>query len=81
MCGREAGVPENMSENRSENFGRLREAGVIVGGELPAGYARVIDELTPEQVDTIVDVKRLLDKAGAEAGRTPSETFTNFIVI
>lgn len=70
-----------MSANTSANFDALVSAGVIVNTELPDEYARVIDDLTEDEVNAIIDVKRRLDEAGAAAGRKPSETFTNFIVI
>jgi len=65
----------------SENFDALKEAGVIVNPELLAEYEQVIDDLTEEELNVIIDVKRRLDEAGAAAGRTSAETFTQFIII
>jgi DNA-binding HxlR family transcriptional regulator len=65
----------------SSNLEALEAAGVIVKTPLPDAYAEVLNDLTEEEVEIIVSVKQRLDQAGESAGRTPSETLTNYIVI
>jgi hypothetical protein len=55
------------------NEERLRDAGVIVGDELPPEYAAVADGLTPHELETIVAVKKRLNEANRVSGVAPEE--------
>jgi len=46
----------------------LRDAGVIIDGELPDEYQAVIDELSPAERNAIVAVKARLDQAAVDSG-------------
>ena len=46
----------------------LRDAGVIIDGELPDEYQAVIDGLSPAERDAIVGVKARLDQAAVDSG-------------
>jgi hypothetical protein len=54
------------------NLDRLQDAGLIVG-TLPEPYAHVVNGLTPNEVDTIVAIKKRLDAADAWHGAEPVE--------
>jgi hypothetical protein len=42
----------------------LRDAGLIEGPELPKEFSAFIEELSDEEVDVLVNLKRRLDDAG-----------------
>jgi hypothetical protein len=46
----------------------LRDAGVIIGDELPDEYQTVVDGLSEDERDTIVSVKARLDQAAVDSG-------------
>lgn len=46
----------------------LRDAGVIIDGELPDEYQAVIDGLSTYERDAIVGVKARLDQAAVDSG-------------
>jgi hypothetical protein len=50
------------------NEDALREAGVIIDGELPAEHQAVVDGLSGEERDTILALKAKLDDAASESG-------------
>jgi hypothetical protein len=52
----------------SDNFQRLREAGIIRTDELPEEYLAVIDSLDAAQVDVMLDVWERLQAADRESG-------------
>jgi hypothetical protein len=57
----------------TDGFGneeRLREAGVIYT-ELPPEYAEVVANLSPEEVDVLLAVKRRLDVAADSSDGLP----------
>ena len=49
-------------ESNASNVERLQEGGVIIG-ELPEAYVTVIERLSTEEVDAILETKRRLDDA------------------
>jgi hypothetical protein len=53
----------------SDNYDRLQEAGIVRMGreECPNEYVEVIDRLTDEQVDVLLEVFERLEKVGPEA--------------
>jgi hypothetical protein len=42
----------------------LRDEGLIEGPDLPSEFSAFIEELSEEEVDVLVNLKRRLDKAG-----------------
>jgi hypothetical protein len=42
----------------------LRNAGLIEGPDLPSEFSSFIEELSEEEVEVLVNLKRRLDKAG-----------------
>ena len=42
----------------------LRDAGLIEGADLPSEFSAFIEELSEEEVDVLVNLKRRLDKSG-----------------
>jgi hypothetical protein len=50
---------------------RLRDVGVITVDELPREYAAVVEGLSPDELETIIAVKRRLDEAHRVSG-TPA---------
>jgi hypothetical protein len=47
-----------------ENERTLRDAGLIVGGELDGDTAAFIEGLSEQEVEVVVDLKRRMDDAG-----------------
>ena len=62
------------------NLDRLTEEGVIQG-PLWSVYADVVANLSDEEVDALVSVKKKLDEAAAAAGREPAEYSINLGII
>ena len=48
----------------SDNTAQLRDAGLIADGPLPDQYYAVLGELSEDEVETILRIKRRLDDAG-----------------
>lgn len=45
------------------NYDRLRDAGLIADTPLPDNYNQVIEDLTDEEIDVLISLKRRLDDA------------------
>jgi hypothetical protein len=74
-----------MPSNGDANLDRLREAGLIMQDSLPEPFVRLVDGLTPHEVDVLVAVKNRLEAADAWHGLEPTSPgqlprFTNFMV-
>ena len=54
----------------ASNEQALRDAGVIIDGELPAEHQAVVDGLSGEERDTILALKAKLDDAASESGES-----------
>jgi hypothetical protein len=52
-----------------ENTRVLIEARVIPPGPLPEPYDKVIEELSPEEVEALISIKARFDQANEAAGR------------
>jgi hypothetical protein len=50
------------------NEQQLRDAGVIVDGDLPDEHQAVVDGLDEDQLNTILDLKSKLDDAASVSG-------------
>jgi hypothetical protein len=50
------------------NEQQLRDAGVIVDGDLPDEHQAVVDGLDEDQLQTILDLKSKLDDAASASG-------------
>ena len=59
------------------NSDRLRDEGLITR-DLPAAHQRVIDELDPEQVDVLIQIKEKLEAADEEMGLKAAPAFTAY---
>jgi hypothetical protein len=70
--------------NPDENFESLVNAGMIIG-ELPPAHRAVVDELSKQEVDTLVSVYQRLSEADTAEGHMaiPGEraAFVSLIVI
>jgi hypothetical protein len=56
-----------------DNEQRLRDAGMLKSEDpLEPPYQAVVDGLTPDEVDAIVDIKRRLDDADRAVGWDPA---------
>lgn len=74
-----------MPSNGDSNLDRLTQAGLIIADELPPPFARLVDGLTPHEVEMLVAMKDRLDAAGEWHGLEPTAPgelprFTNFMV-
>ena len=74
-----------MPSNGDSNLDRLRDAGLIMSDDLPDPFARLVDGLTPHEVEMLVAMKNRLDAAGEWHGLEPTAPgqlprFTNFMV-
>ena len=74
-----------MPSNGDSNLDRLRDAGLIMDEPLPEPFERLVEGLTPEEVDVLVAVKTRLDGAASWQGLEPSvpghvPPFTTFMV-
>jgi hypothetical protein len=61
------------------NKDKLKQEGLIKKESLPASHQKVIDELSAEEVETLVRIKKKLDKADADEGLA-AESFTQYII-
>ena len=50
----------------SEKERILRDQGLVAGPKLPAEYSAFIEELSDEELEVLVNLKRRLDEAGIE---------------
>jgi hypothetical protein len=64
-----------MATAPGDNEQRLRDADMIKPDALPAEYAAVVDGLTPDELDTIVAVKKRLDEAERVSGSSVGDNF------
>jgi hypothetical protein len=55
------------------NEQRLRDAGVIIDGDLPEEHQAVVDGLDESQMSTILDLKDQLDDAASGSGESIAE--------
>lgn len=46
----------------SENLQRLQDAGLLILAPLPKEYEGVIEDLSPEEIEVLISVKRRLDE-------------------
>ena len=60
----------------SDKFRKLRDAKVILTDELPQEYGEVIEGLSPNEVNVLIDVKRRLEEADVRAGAEPAHYVT-----
>ena len=56
--------------NEIVSVDRLREIGIITADELPQEYVEVIDSFTPDEVETLVSIKKRLDFAQEVSGES-----------
>jgi hypothetical protein len=64
-----------MATEPNDNEARLREVEMIAARELPQEYKAVVDSLTPDELETLVAVKKRLDEAGRVSGSAPGDNF------
>jgi hypothetical protein len=58
-----------------EKHQRLQDVGMITADELPEEYASVVDSLTPDELETLVSVKKRLDLAQRASGTSIGDNF------
>lgn len=54
---------------------RLRDAGILTGEELPREYAAVVDSLTPDELETLISVRKRLELAQVTSGIAVGDNF------
>jgi hypothetical protein len=64
-----------MATQPNDNESRLRDAEVVIAGELPREYQAVARGLTPDELDVIVAVKKRLDEAERVSGSPIGENW------
>jgi hypothetical protein len=74
-----------MPSNGDANLQRLKQAGLIMQDSLPEPFVRLVDGLTPHEVDMLVAMAKRLEAADAWPGLEPTAPgelprFTNFMV-
>jgi hypothetical protein len=60
------------------NLDRLRDEGLITQ-DLPAAHQRVIEELDPEHIDVLIEIKEKLEAADEEMGLKGAPAFTKYL--
>ena len=64
-----------MATAPGDNEQRLREVNMITSDALPDEYAAVVEGLTPDELDTMVAVKKRLDEAERVSGSSIGDNF------
>jgi 5,10-methenyltetrahydromethanopterin hydrogenase len=57
-----------MATQPGDNEQRLRDVNMLVPDQLPKEYQAVVDSLTPDELETLVSVKKRFDEAERVSG-------------
>jgi hypothetical protein len=64
-----------MGSEPGENLQRLRDENLIAARDVPEAYAAVAENLTPDELEVIVAVRKRLEEAQRTSGVEPEEIY------